>query len=36
MVNESIAFSAQDLWFTTLISKEDNTHPMRKNLKSWV
>ncbi|WP_045495595.1 23S rRNA (adenine(1618)-N(6))-methyltransferase RlmF [Vibrio hyugaensis] len=32
MANESQAFSAQVLWFTTLISKKDNVRPMRKQL----
>lgn len=32
MANESQAFSAQVLWFTTLISKKENVRPMRKQL----
>ncbi|CAE6944766.1 Specifically methylates the adenine in position 1618 of 23S rRNA [Vibrio sp. B1REV9] len=32
MANESQAFGAQVLWFTTLISKKDNVRPMRKQL----
>ena len=32
MANESQAFSAQVLWFTTLISNKDNVRPMRKQL----
>jgi len=32
MANESQAFAAQVLWFTTLISKKDNVRPMRKQL----
>ncbi|MGP8304832.1 23S rRNA (adenine(1618)-N(6))-methyltransferase RlmF [Vibrio sp. YIC-376] len=32
MANESQGFSAQVLWFTTLISKKENVRPMRKQL----
>ncbi|PFG56058.1 23S rRNA m(6)A-1618 methyltransferase (EC 21148) [Vibrio sp. ES.051] len=32
MANESQAFAAQVLWFTTLISKKDNVRPMRQQL----
>ena len=32
MANESLAFSVQVLWFTTLISKKDNVRPKRKQL----
>lgn len=32
MANESQAFSAQVLWFSTLISKKENVRPMRKQL----
>ncbi|EDP60163.1 23S rRNA (adenine(1618)-N(6))-methyltransferase RlmF [Vibrio sp. AND4] len=32
MASESKEFSAQVLWFTTLISKKDNVRPMRKQL----
>ncbi|MGR5131675.1 23S rRNA (adenine(1618)-N(6))-methyltransferase RlmF [Vibrio alfacsensis] len=32
MANESQAFGAQVLWFTTLLSKKDNVRPMRKQL----
>ncbi|WP_322804043.1 23S rRNA (adenine(1618)-N(6))-methyltransferase RlmF [Vibrio alfacsensis] len=34
MANESQAFGAQVLWFTTLISKKDNVRPMRKQLEN--
>ena len=34
MINESVQFSSQVLWFTSLVSKKDNLHQLRTLLKN--